>query len=98
MCCSPWGCRVRHNLVTEQQQSPKYCMRHRNKICITSLHGLVMQNVPIFMDEESEAQRGEVTLGPHGECLACCGLTRSAWHWRKLALIRSKSRRALSII
>ena len=19
-CCSPWGCRVRHNLVTEQQQ------------------------------------------------------------------------------
>ena len=20
-CCSPWGCRVRHNGVTEQQQS-----------------------------------------------------------------------------
>ena len=22
-CCSPWGCRVRHNIVTEQQQQQK---------------------------------------------------------------------------
>ena len=22
-CCSPWGCRVRHELVTEQQQNGK---------------------------------------------------------------------------
>ena len=22
MCCSPWGCRVGHDLVTEQQQQP----------------------------------------------------------------------------
>ena len=27
VCCCPWGCRVRHNLVTEQQQQLEHGVR-----------------------------------------------------------------------
>ena len=29
VCCTPWSCRVRHNIVTEQQQYLQYASRDK---------------------------------------------------------------------
>ena len=31
VCCSPWGCRVRHNRVTEQQRRIRYIHERKHK-------------------------------------------------------------------
>jgi len=32
-CCSPWGCKVRHDLVTEQKKNTEKKFNYQNKKC-----------------------------------------------------------------
>ena len=54
-CCSPWGCKVRHNRATEQQQHNGLVFCNRQSLILSSEELSVRQiSYPHFKDEETE--------------------------------------------
>ena len=45
VCCSPWACRVRHDLATEQQQKPEFSVGRRVRQLLSRLLAVFCRNL-----------------------------------------------------